>query len=66
MSKDFFRGVITSLAVLKGFGMDTIYEEIIKTVGEDELVRIARSDGAMRWSGLSGYRRLKRQGAGQE
>ncbi|MBC8485727.1 MAG: hypothetical protein H8D45_06770 [Bacteroidetes bacterium] len=51
----FYAGVLSALAVVVIFDEQTIFDEIVKEVGEDELVKTARKDGAMRWSGLSKY-----------
>ena len=54
------RGYTAALASFSQWGEDTIYDEAVEASGEpDELIRQARKDGAMRWSGLSGY--VKRQ-----
>lgn len=56
---EFLRGVTAALAVLEvsGEGCSTLYEEIVGTVGGAKLIRQARRDGAMRWSGLGKYTR---------
>jgi len=50
-----YRGFIAALAPLAPFEEDTIYDEVVNTVDEAELIQQARKDGAMRWSGLSRY-----------
>ena len=58
--KAYYRGYICALAVLSAYGQDTIFDDVVDSSGEAEaLVRQARRDGAMRWSGLSAYVRRK-------
>lgn len=52
----FYRGITAALTVVAHFDEETIFREIVATVDESFLVRIARRDGTMRWSGLSKYR----------
>ena len=53
------RGYIAALAALAQYGQDTIYDDVVVCSGEPEALMLqARRDGAMRWSGLSGF--LKR------
>lgn len=54
---EFFKGVICSLAVLAGRGdaTSTAYNEIVDANGTEDIVKWARRDGAMRWSGLSDF-----------
>ena len=59
-SEEFYLGAICALAAMATFGEDTIYDEIVKTFDEDELIRVARKTGNMRWSGLDQYRKRKR------
>lgn len=49
----FYSGVICALAVLDSHGQDTIYDEIVDSIGNEELIFLARKDGSMKWSGLS-------------
>jgi hypothetical protein len=58
---EFYRGAICALAALAPFGEDTIYDDVVNTFDETELIRIARNDGAMKWSGLSKYLRRKKE-----
>ncbi len=58
---EFYRGVICCLAVIVVYDQQTLFDEIIRTVDEVELVRVARMDGAMRWSGLTKYGYGKRK-----
>lgn len=51
-SEEFRRGMLAALAVVALHGEDTIYDEIVRTQGRDELATQARKDGAMRWSGM--------------
>ncbi len=52
----FYAGVLSALAIVAVFDEATIFNEIVKEVGEADLVKTARRDGAMKWSGLSKYR----------
>lgn len=53
-------GYICALAALNDYGEDTIFDHLVDATGEAEaLVKKARRDGAMKWSGLSGYVRRK-------
>ena len=53
-------GYICALAPLAQYGQDTIFDEVVDSFGEAEaLIKRARRDGAMRWSGLSAYVRRK-------
>lgn len=53
------RGYIAALAALAQFEEDTMYDEVVDAAGGG-LVEQARKDGAMRWSGLTGYVRRQR------
>ncbi len=56
-----YRGFTVALAVLCGYGEDTIFDDVVENSGDVEaLIKQARKDGAMRWSGLSGYVRRRR------
>ena len=52
----FYAGILTALAVVAQADERTLFDEIVKLVGADELVKTARRDGCMRWGGLSKYR----------
>jgi len=52
----FYAGILSALAILYLHDAETIFDEIVQATGEDQLVAQARTDGAMRWSGLSHYR----------
>lgn len=54
------RGYTSALAALAQFGQDTIYDEVVEAGEPDPMIRQGRRDGAMRWSGLSGYVRRQR------
>ena len=51
----FYAGVLTALSVVAQADQQTVFDEIVKNVGADVLVKTARRDGCMRWSGLSRY-----------
>jgi len=53
---DFYRGIIAALAVVANYDEETLFREIVATTDRAELVKVARKDGAMQWSGLSRYR----------
>lgn len=54
------RGYTVALATLVQFGQDTIYDAVVEQGEPEAMIRQARRDGAMRWSGLTGYvRRTK-------
>ena len=53
--QSFYAGVLSALAIIAIHDERTLFDEIVSTVGETELVKTARKDGAMRWSGLSQY-----------
>lgn len=57
----FMVGVVCARAVVKVHGQDTIFDEIVASVGEENLLAEARRSGAMRWSGLSDYVRRNRR-----
>ena len=51
----FYAGVLSALAIIAVFDEGVIFDEIVKAIGEADLVKVARRDGTMRWSGLSKY-----------
>lgn len=55
LSDTFYAGILGALAVVAVHDEETIFREIVGTVDEAELIRIARRDRAMRWSGLARY-----------
>lgn len=60
LHRAWLRGVTAALAPLAQFGEDTIYDEVVSSVGSEDVIQQARRDGAMRWSGLSRYVRRHR------
>lgn len=54
--QSFYAGVLSALAIVAAHDERTLFDEIVDATGEIELVKRARRDGAMRWSGLSKYR----------
>jgi hypothetical protein len=63
--RDFYGGVICALAVVHYAGEETIYDEIVQSVGgRAKLLAVARREGNMRWSGLDKH--LKREAARQQ
>jgi hypothetical protein len=62
LMREWYRGAVCTLGVLWDYSDDTVvYDQIIENYNPDELIEVARKDGNMRQSGLSGY--LKRQKA---
>lgn len=55
------RGYTAALAALAPFGQDTIYDAVVEEGELDMMLCQARRDGALRWSGLSGYIRRQRE-----
>lgn len=51
-NKDFYAGIITALAIVDLHGEDTIYDEIVNTCDVAELVKHAKQDGELEYSGL--------------
>ena len=51
----FYAGVLSALAIVAIHDERTLFDEIVDATGELQLVKRARRDGAMRWSGLSKY-----------
>ena len=51
----FYAGILTALAVVAQADERTLFDEIVKLVDTDALVKAARRDGQMRLSGLSRY-----------
>jgi len=52
---DFYAGVVSALSVIVQHDQETIFREIVRFVGEKELLKHARKHGQMKWSGLSKY-----------
>ena len=58
--RTWLRGYIAALAALAPFNQDTIYDTVVREGEEEAMIYQARRDGAMGWSGLTGYvRRTK-------
>ena len=55
--RDFYRGVAAALAVVYTVDQPGIYDEIVQSVDEKELINQARKDGAMKWTGLYDYQK---------
>jgi len=51
----FYAGILVALSVVAQAGEDTLFDEIVKQVDVDALVKTARRDGQMRLSRLSKY-----------
>ncbi len=63
LHKAWLRGYIVALATLAPFGADTIYDAVVEAGEPEAMIRQARRDGAMRWSGLTGS--VRRTGGGR-
>lgn len=63
-SDDFYRGVAAALTVIAAADEQTLFDEIVRSCGRDELLRVAKKDGVLRFSGFTryGYRTLPRDG----
>ena len=60
INQAWLRGYTVALAALAQFDQSTIYDAVVDGGEPEAIIRQARRDGAMRWSGLSGYvRRTK-------
>ncbi len=57
----FYQGVIACLGVVELFGQDTLFREIVNTMDADKLLEVARRNGDLKWSGLSRYKRERRE-----
>jgi len=51
-NKDFYAGIITTLAIVDLHGQDTIYSEIVEVCDIAELVHYAKEEGELEFSGL--------------
>lgn len=60
--KGFYAGVLCSLEHVALYDQETIFGGIVRAVGEDDLIRVARKDGQMRISGLVKYGYGKKKG----
>jgi len=57
----FYAGILVALAVVAQADERVLFDEIVKQVHVDALVKTARRDGQMRLSGLSKYGYGKKQ-----
>lgn len=53
--RGFYAGMLCALAVVADFDEETIFDHIVASSGEEELVSAARRGGSMRRSGLTRY-----------
>lgn len=51
----FYSGVLAALAIVHAHGMETIFHEIVASVGKDEIVAYAKADEQMEFSGMTDY-----------
>lgn len=54
-SDDFYLGLIVALHVLEQADQETYFHEIVRSVDSAALIRVARKNGDMRFSGLTRY-----------
>ena len=52
---DFYAGVVSALSFVAQADQETLYREIVRAVGESDLIKHAKKHGQMKWSGLSTY-----------
>jgi hypothetical protein len=62
----FYRGIIAALAVVHTHDNTVLYHEIVDTVDESELLRVAAANEDMEWCGLAanGYRKGRLRNGG--
>jgi hypothetical protein len=53
----FLAGVLVSLTVVKIFGNDAVFDEIVRSVGDVQLLDEATRSGNLRRSGMSDWKR---------
>lgn len=53
--EDFLRGVLIGLQHMYGHGTEVMFRELVDEVGAADLVRVARAEDALDWSGLRNY-----------
>jgi hypothetical protein len=53
--KAFYGGILTALAILRIHDQQTIFDEVVGTTDVKELVRYAKEENEMEWSGLADY-----------
>jgi hypothetical protein len=53
--QSFYSGVLCALAVLHTHGEDQIYRDIVQSVGQEELLIVARIEDVLDTSGLEEY-----------
>jgi len=59
--ESFYRGVLVCLQHITGHDAGTIFREVVKDVGEKELLKVALKEDALEWSGLRKYGYCKRK-----
>ena len=64
--RTWYSAYICALAALASYDEDTIFDYVVENSGDvSALIKRARKDGAMKWSGLSGYVRREAQRNGE-
>ncbi len=53
--KEFKRGIIVALSAVEVYDADVIHQEIVDMTDEEELVKLAKEDDALEYSGLDRY-----------
>lgn len=56
--QSFFGGILTALAIIHIHGEDTIFDEVIATLGGESLAMLiehAKNNDELEWSGLADY-----------
>ena len=52
---EFYEGILRALSIIKKHNAETIFRDVADSVDTKELIRHARKNGQMRWSGLLKY-----------
>lgn len=59
--ESFYRGVLICLQQIYSHDAETIFREVVAEAGEKELLKVARKEKALEWSGLRKYGYCKRK-----
>lgn len=60
--REYYRGMIAALGVVRLHDASTIYSDIVNTIDADKLIRVAQEEDCAVWSGLVKYGYCKRGG----
>jgi hypothetical protein len=63
--REFLRGIGAALPVVHFRGDEVTFDEIVGTVDADQLVKVARQDCSLRWTGLSAWLRRQKMNRGE-